>query len=174
MELTERRRLHVWGARGLREMVELFSLAKGLWAQGFEFLIELRPITRTLAQNALMWSILTDLSQQTKWAVDGEMVTLDPEEVKDILTAGLRKHQRMARGIDGGLVILGMRTSRMTKAQMSDLIELAYAVGAERGVRWRRTSLGRDVPDEVIDAETGGITTVAPVALPRQRKAIAA
>lgn len=173
MELTERRRLHVWGARGLREMVELFSQAKAFWAQGIEFLVEIRPITRTLAQNALMWSILTDLSQQTKWAVDGEMVALDPEEVKDILTAGLRKHQRMARGIDGGLVILGMRTSRMTKAQMSDLIELAYAVGAERGVRWRRTSLGRDVPDEVIDAETGEITTAAP-ALPRQQKAIAA
>lgn len=153
MEVTDRRRLHVRGAWGYAEMVELFKFAKSLLTMGFDFIVELKPATRTLAQNALMWSILTDLSRQTKWAVDGEMVKLDPEDIKDILTASLRKHQRMAKGIDGGLVILGMRTSRMTKAQMSDLIEIAYAVGAERGVSWSRTSLGRDVPDEVIDTK---------------------
>lgn len=149
MELTERRRLHVRGAWALAELRELWMLAKALVAHGVEFIVEFKPVTRTLAQNALMWSILTDLSRQTEWAVDGQMVKLEPEDIKDLLTASLRRHQRMARGIDGGLVILGMRTSRMTKAQLSDVIELGYMVGAERGVRWSRTSLGRDVPDEV-------------------------
>lgn len=154
MELIEKRRLHVRGTWCMADLVALFSVAKGYLQQGVGFIVELKPQTRTLAQNALMWSILTDLSRQTKWAVDGEMVKLDPEDIKDILTASLRKHQRMAKGVDGGLVILGMRTSRMTKAQMSDVIEIGYAVGAERGVRWSRTSLGRDIPDEVIDGET--------------------
>lgn len=151
MELIEKRRLHVRGPHCLADLVAVFGLAKGWLMQGIGFIVEIKPQTRTLAQNALMWSILTDLSKQTKWAVDGEMVGLDPEDIKDILTAALRKHQRMAKGVDGGLVILGMRTSRMTRAQMSDVIEIAYAVGAERGVRWSRTSLGRDVPDEVVD-----------------------
>jgi hypothetical protein len=150
VELTDRRRLHMRGAWCYTDLVELFKLARKLLQEGFEFIVELKPATRTLAQNALMWSILTDLSRQTKWAVDGEMVKLDPEDIKDILTASLRKHQRMVRGIDGGLVILGMRTSRMTKAQMSDVIEIGYMVGAQHGVRWSRTSLGREVPDEVV------------------------
>jgi hypothetical protein len=164
VELTDRRRLHLRGAWGYSELVEIFKFAKGLLANGIDFIVELKPATRTLAQNALMWSILTDLSKQTKWAVDGEMVSLDPEDIKDILTASLRKHQRMVRGIDGGLVILGMRTSRMTKAQLSDVIEIGYAVGAERGVRWSRTSLSRDVPDEVID------TTAREVAEPQRQE----
>jgi hypothetical protein len=52
--------------------------------------------------------------------------------------------------LDGGLVVLGMRTSKLTVPEMSDLIALGHAVGDERGVQWSRTSLGRDVPDEVL------------------------
>jgi hypothetical protein len=76
------------------------------------------------------------------------MVNLAPEDVKHVLTAGLKRHQRMCRGIDGGLVILGQSTSRMTVAEMTDLITLGHSVGDERGVNWSRTSLGREVPEE--------------------------
>ena len=41
-----------------------------------------------------------------------------------------------AAGIDGGFVILGMHTSRMTKQELGDLIDIIYAFGAERGVKW--------------------------------------
>lgn len=119
--------------------------------EGQRYSVEIKPETRSTAQNRLMWAVLTDLSRQCEWAVDGAMVKLEPEEVKDILTASLKRHQRMARGIDGGLVILGARTSKMTKAELSELVELAYAVGAERGVKWSRTSLGRDVPEELFE-----------------------
>ena len=111
--------------------------------------LEIRKETRSTAQNRLMWSILTDLAAQVVWPVDGKTQKLDPEDWKHILSAGLKRHQRVAQGIDGGFVMLGQRTSKMTQAEMSELIELAYAFGAERGVQWSRTSLGRDVPDEV-------------------------
>ena len=32
---------------------------------------------------------------------------------------------------------------------MSELIDFLHAFGDERGVQWSRTSLGRDVPEEV-------------------------
>jgi hypothetical protein len=35
-----------------------------------------------------------------------------------------------------GFVALGLSTSRMTKGEMSDLMELIAAFGAERGVAW--------------------------------------
>jgi hypothetical protein len=92
--------------------------------------------TRTLAQNRLMWGLLTDLANQVEWPVDGRMQFLSPEDWKYIMTAGLRKTQRIAAGIEGGFVILGQSTSRMKKAEMAELIELIMAFGTERNVKW--------------------------------------
>ena len=61
---------------------------------------------------------------------------MSKEDWKDVLTANWKREQRIAQGIDGGIVMLGQRTSKMTMAQMSELIELMYAFGAERGVIW--------------------------------------
>ena len=52
---------------------------------------------------------------------------------------------RVAAGIDGGWVMLGQRTSKMTKAELSDLMELAWAFGARHDIKWSPTSLGRDI-----------------------------
>jgi hypothetical protein len=80
--------------------------------------------------------VLTDIARQVEWPVDGKLQRLEPEDWKDILSAGLRKTQRVAQGIEGGFVMMGQRTSRMTIGDMSELIELAYAFGAEHGVVW--------------------------------------
>lgn len=127
--------------------------AAGLWMKsmllaGHRLTLEVKRATRSTEQNALMWSCLTDLSRQVDWPVDGRSVKLEPEEWKDILSAGLKKTQRVAQGIDGGFVMLGQRTSRLTVAEMSDLITLAHAFGDQQGVRWSRTSLGREAPEE--------------------------
>jgi hypothetical protein len=98
--------------------------------------IDEKKPTRTLDQNALMWAVLTDIARQVEWPVDGKLQRLEPEDWKDILSAGLRKTQRVAQGIEGGFVMMGQRTSRMTIGDMSELIELAYAFGAEHGVVW--------------------------------------
>ena len=107
------------------------------------FRCEIRPKTRTLAQNDTLWSILTDISSQVDFVVNGALVKVSPDEVKDILTAGLKRDLRMAMGIDGGMVLLGQRTSKMSVRQMSELFELAYAFGADKSVAWSPTSLGR-------------------------------
>lgn len=93
------------------------------------YVVEIKAPTRSLDQNALLWQRLTTLSEQLPW--DGEKLT--PNEYKDLLTACLRK-QKVVRGIEGGLVFLGLRTSQMSKAEMADLLTLMEAFAAERGV----------------------------------------
>lgn len=85
---------------------------------------------RTLDQNALLWSLLTEVSRQVVWY--GQR--LSPDDFKDMFTASLRK-ARVVPGIDpGSFVLLGLHTSDMTKDELSNLIELIYAFGAEHGV----------------------------------------
>jgi len=91
---------------------------------------------RTLDQNARMWAMLSDLSRQLEWPVDGEMTRLIPEDWKHIISAGLKHHQRIARGIGGGFVVLGQSTRRMKKKDFADMIELMFAFGAEHGIEW--------------------------------------
>lgn len=131
--------------------VEAWKWCKAMLIAGYRITVEIRKATRSTEQNSLLWSLLADLSRQCEWAVDGQMVKLSPEDVKHILTAGLKRHQRMARGIDGGLVILGQSTSRMTVGEMAELITLGHAYGDSQGVKWSRTSLGRGVPDDAFD-----------------------
>jgi hypothetical protein len=94
------------------------------------------PIRRTSDQNRRMWAMLNDLARQVHWPVDGQMQLLDAEDWKHIISAGLKKHQRVAAGIEGGFVILGQHTSKFTTKEMSDLITIMLAFGAERGVIW--------------------------------------
>ena len=98
--------------------------------EGYEVRIAERR--RSLDQNAHLWAVLTDISNQVDW--HGQK--LSPEDWKSILTAGLKKEQRMAPGINGGWVVLGLSTSKMTKSEFSELLELSYAFGAEKGVQF--------------------------------------
>lgn len=80
--------------------------------------------------------MLRDFSKQVQWQVNGSLVYMDEYDWKDIFTAALKKHNRVAQGLDGGFVFLGMRTHKMKKHEIIDLIEFMYAEGAERGVKW--------------------------------------
>lgn len=123
------------------------SLARELYRTGLDVCISVGPwqSKRSLEQNALMWALLTDIAEQKQWHVDGRLAYLTPEDWKDILSAALTKHQRVAAGIEGGFVLLGLRTSRMTVAQMAELIELILAFGAEHGIRFREPPVLREL-----------------------------
>lgn len=109
---------------------------KAMLIAGHKLTLEVRKATRSSEQNAAMWAMLTDISRQMRWPVNGSMEWLTPEEWKVILSAGLKREQRIAAGMDGGWVVLGQRTSRMTKAEMSELLELIQAFGAQKGVKF--------------------------------------
>ena len=122
---------------------DIWQKAKPFLLAGNKLVLTIEEQKRSTEQNALLWSVLTDLSKQVVW--HGEKLT--KEEYKDLLTAGLKK-QRAIPGIDGGFVVLGTSTSKMTKAEMAELITLAHAFGDFRCVEWSPTSIGEenDVP----------------------------
>ncbi len=110
----------------------------GLWAQikgpmvdGQQYVIELREKTRSNEQNARMWAMLSDVSKQVIW--HGRK--LSPEEWKHVFSASL-KRQDVVPGIDGGFVVLGLSTSKMSVREMGDLMELISAFGAQNGVKF--------------------------------------
>lgn len=94
--------------------------------------IEIKEMTRSLAQNALFWAVMTDIAEQVVW--HGRK--LSKEDWKHVLSAALYQ-QDVVPNIDGnGFVVLGKSTSKMTVREMRDLIELAQAFGAEQGVKF--------------------------------------
>ena len=56
-----------------------------------------------------------------------------------------QKQQKVAPGIDGGFVVLGAHTSKMSVAEMADPITLCSAFGHERGVKFSPKTLLRGV-----------------------------
>ena len=55
---------------------------------------------------------------------------------------------RMAPTLDGKrMVILGLRTSKMSKRRHGEFTDLAMAFGDQHGVQWSATSLGREWAD---------------------------
>ena len=122
-----------------REPVQAhLAMTKTIWPHlknalmtGHRMVLEVKPSTRSLEQNSRLWAMLTDISRQVDWY--GRKLT--PDEWKHVFSAALKK-QEVVPGIDGGFVVLGLSTSKMTKAEMCDLQTLIEAFGAERNVRF--------------------------------------
>jgi hypothetical protein len=133
--MTERRELHRQVPRGEAEIKYALRWAEVVlreWHMTHEeaALIVSEP-RRTLDQNSKLWPMLGDIASQVQW--HGQY--LKDFEWKDVFTAALKRY-RAVPGIDGGIVLLGMRTSRMTKSELSELIECIYSFGAEHDVVW--------------------------------------
>lgn len=129
-------------------LTEAWEWVKAQTMAGNKVQLEAKTQTRSIAQNSVMWSCLTDLSKQVDWY--GQK--LSPDDWKHVLTASLRK-QRAVPGIDGGFVVIGLSTSKMTIPEMIEMIDLCHAFGTDKRVNWSVTSLGRDA----VDPETGEI-----------------
>jgi len=91
----------------------------------------IKEATRSLEQNALLWALLTDVSNQVIWY--GEKLT--PENWKDVFSASLKK-QKVVPGLDGGFIVCGQSTSKMTKSEFSEMCELIMAFGAQNEVKF--------------------------------------
>ena len=90
---------------------------------------------RNLDQNAAQWPILQAFAEQLQWPVNGQFCKLTADEWKNVLSAAFtRETVRVAMGLDGGMVMLGLRTSKMGKKQFSEWLEYLHATAADRGV----------------------------------------
>jgi hypothetical protein len=95
------------------------------------YVVRVNEPTRSLEQNSLLWALLSDVSDKIVW--HGQK--LSTEDWKNVFTAALKK-ARVVPGIDGGFVVCGQSTSKMSKGDFSELVELIYAFGADHDVQW--------------------------------------
>lgn len=139
--MPDRFTARLWNAQQGHQAVEAaWGYAKPLLLAEHRLVLEVRPQTRSDAQNKLMWSVLTDLSRQVEWC--GKRLT--KEGWKDFITAHLNGQELIPNMHGTGFISINMgkSTSQMTKSELSAVIELAHAFGSERGINWSKTSVG--------------------------------
>ena len=128
---------------------QLWPHLKAHLMAGRRMVVEMRPETRSNPQNAKLHAILTDIAKQLDWAGKKR----DVETWKRLIVAAWCRAEReqieFLPAIDGaGVDIVFRRTSKMTRAELSSLVEYTYAWASEAGVKFPAH----------IDPETGEIT----------------
>ena len=93
--------------------------------------IEFKATKRTLDQNSRMWAMLTDVAAQKEHA--GRKYT--PDQWKVLFMHACGREVQFIPSLDGSTFIpWGNRSSDLSKAEMSELIEFMFAWGAENSV----------------------------------------
>jgi hypothetical protein len=93
--------------------------------------VEVKAEKRSLAQNAKMWTLLSDIATQLPW--HGQR--LRPNDWKLIFLDALKRETRIVPNLDNdGFVMLSQSSSDLSIDEMSDLITLITAFGEDHGV----------------------------------------
>lgn len=99
------------------------------------FAVTVSEPTRNLNQNAAQWPILQAFADQLQWPINGRMEWLTPDEWKDVLTCAFKRETvRVAMGLDGGMVMLGSRTSEFSKSRFGEWLEFLHATAVDREI----------------------------------------
>jgi hypothetical protein len=93
--------------------------------------LNIREANRTVEQNSKLWAMLSDVSRAKP---DGRTHT--PEMWKALFMHACGHEVQFLNGLDGNPFPHGFRSSRLTKAQMSELIESILEYGARHEVQW--------------------------------------
>ena len=97
---------------------------------------------RSLKQNAKMWPMLQDFEKQARWAGAAR----SKEDWKIILLSAWRvaerqENPRLITGLEGEVVALGYRTSKLSKKDFCSFIEYIYWQGSQFKIQWSEKSL---------------------------------
>jgi hypothetical protein len=153
---TERISLQFWNPQQAHAVIgsQLWPWLKANLQAGNRMVLLAHKEKRSDAQNRMMWACLTDISEQVEWF--GKR--MEPESWKEFITGHLNG-QELVPNMDGtGFISIGKgrSTSQMTRKEVGAVIDLCHAFGADKGVQWSPTSLGRDA--ESVDPDTGEIS----------------
>ena len=149
--MSERLIMRLWEpAQGDRAIGEVWRHAKALLLAGHRLVLELRPETRSLSQNAHFHALCSDVAAAgLPWA--GMKRTA--AEWKVLLVSGhamaTKLGSDMVPGLEGEFVNLRESTARMSVARASSLIEYTLAFCAAHQVPIR------DARQWQVDPETG-------------------
>jgi NinB protein len=93
--------------------------------------VNVKPPRRTISQNDKMHAMLTDISVSCP---GGRRLTRD--DWKAIMMNACGWECQFIEGLDGRPFPQGFRSSKLSKAQMSSLIDFMQAWGDQNEVRW--------------------------------------
>lgn len=104
---------------------------------GKDFDVVVSEPKRTLAENALLHALISELAGKIEWAG----AKRDTETWKRLLVASWMRAEgkpvTILPALDGnGVELVPVRTSNLGKRACADLIEFIYAWGADQGVKW--------------------------------------
>ncbi|MDE2104025.1 MAG: recombination protein NinB [Patescibacteria group bacterium] len=136
--MSERITLSLWNAQqGHQALQRAWEYAKPRLMAGTRLALELRPETRSSAENRLLHALIGEIAQQKEWAGKNR----EPETWKRLLVAAWCRVRgesvEILPALDGhGVDIVPARTSKLTRAECADLIEFVYAWGAQNSVQF--------------------------------------
>lgn len=93
--------------------------------------VNVKPEARSSSQNNFLWVCLSDISRAKP---EGRRAT--PELWKAIFMSACGYAVQFEQGLDGQPFPVGFRSSRLSKAQMNELITFVLEYGDRNGVRW--------------------------------------
>gem|GEM_PF-7012177 len=125
---------------------------KALFDNEYTVVITLGNETRTQEQNRLMWPLLQDLSNQA--LLNNERLT--PAEWKCVCMSSFlivykNVTPKMRQGLENEIVMLNYSTRNLGKRDFSALIEVIYAAGCQKGVKF--TDKSTAIYDEYKEAQ---------------------
>ena len=94
-------------------------------------ILNIRTAKRTSDQNARFWALLSDISRAKP-----EGRTHTPEVWKALFMQACGHAVQFENGLNGQPFPIGFRSSRLTKAEMGDLMTCVEEYGARHGVAW--------------------------------------
>lgn len=92
-------------------------------------IVNIKPETRSNEQNSLFWALLSDISRAKP-----EGRRHSPEIWKCLFMSACGHAVQFENGLNGQPFPVGFRSSRLSKSQMSDLIECAREYAARHSV----------------------------------------
>jgi hypothetical protein len=135
----------------MRHTAQLINLGQAhavlssLWAScikpaltaGQRLVVEVKPETRSNAENNLLHALIDEIARKLEWAGKKR----EPETWKRLLVAAwCRVHGESVEilpALDGhGVDIVPARTSKLSRKECADLIEYVFSWGVEQGIEW--------------------------------------
>lgn len=106
------------------------------------FIITITDAMRTNEQNKLLWPLLGEISRAVTWQdLLGRPKRLTTHQWKIFFLDMLNQEAVNVPNADGtGYVNVGRSSSALSKSEFSNLLELIYQFGAERGVTFHDTT----------------------------------
>lgn len=95
--------------------------------------VTIRPENRSTDQNSRFWALLSDVSRSKP-----QGRTMTPERWKAAFMQSFGHAVQFENDLDGRPFPIGHSSSRLTKAEMTELMDFIEAWGTENGVTWSK------------------------------------